>query len=129
DTRLSRSAGRAQTASLTDTAGDRARHDEQALEDRYWWARAAAAPIDSASKQARGALRLQGRTDSRIGCSACARATRRPVLPPGSGGAISSLRGVRKRLQDRFRGSRQPIDGCRSEEHTSELQSRENLVC
>src|SRR5690606_40332299 len=51
-----------------------------------------------------------------------------PERPPlrGSISAISRTRGLMHRL---YSGNSSPRIGGRSEEHTSELQSRENLVC
>src|SRR5690606_40262710 len=50
-----------------------------------------------------------------------------PASAPRGGGAarLQELRGAQPREQD---GAERP-SGRRSEEHTSELQSRENLVC
>src|SRR5690606_39525084 len=56
------------------------------------------------------------RTSSTLAC--CRRATAASMLPPSVAGRFSSPSTPKSRMWRR-----------RSEEHTSELQSRENLVC
>src|SRR5690606_41386329 len=58
--------------------------------------------------------------------------TRAPRNGAGAGGAACSARCRRARLHSRKMHLRRLLRACvlqRSEEHTSELQSRENLVC
>src|SRR5207302_10950281 len=67
---------------------------------------------------------FRSRTTTTVGCAAPAR--RRVVARPSR---VRSAHAARRALYPEVAGGEPVIGEMRSEEHTSELQSRENLVC